>query len=827
MNVESQQSPLLSDFTYGELSPRMLGRTETAVYHKGAQQITNFVPMIQGGFRKRTGFIQVGTSYATAGTRLARMVISGTLWYLLEFTNNYLRIWKNGITLVTQANITNYAAVPYLTAELASIQFGWAYPDLFIAQANHPPAMLAYTSLDHFTFVSPIPMIGSAATYLTSITLNASNKYFPITNAQLLNLPTTVMQPFTVTCVGTTVLTVVSPNPLNLYWSLVGKYIFITGDSVARLVDAVTATTITLHTATSVTGTAIAAYGANTGLPITGILAGASMFAGGTYLVDITTSQIDISATPTAGSGVTVAISQDIVTNIGAAGTPNLPFQSAGNYPGAVACANQRVIWMGSTNGPDQLWASVVGIFDTYGNMDMQVFELVAYNSQQISTNSAGQPLDSSGNVITAQAQNTPAYINVPQTQEIVGDADGFTGSIYSDQNDAIQWCVSATDIILGTLSGQIEIDGGATANTYAFRNVSRTGSAPVQGYFMTGGVLFVDRAGKRIMLLNWQGINIETPPPVTLSLFSEHLFEQDPVTQVAYSTSPVMRLWFLRASGTLVCCEFDDQYDVKAWFTVFTGYSGTSDVIQSIAVGPNMGEDDLYIAVARNGYVTIEMLTTPYWAPASYSGAGGVQPPILLDSAVQKYNATPYSTMVAADSSTIGGVAYTCAGLLTLVGRTVACWGDGACLGTAVVSAASGGSLTLPALGAITTYKSVIVGLPYTSTLVTMPFELGNQMDSTQASLLSVPRVGITYLNTLDCGVGTVNSLFGSGGGNIEPATLNGTQATAPTLFTGTERGPVPSGFGFGTALIVQSSKPLPCTITAIVPMVETRERE
>ena len=813
-NVEGQQSLLLSDFTYGELSPRMLGRTETAVYHKGAQEIQNFVPMVQGGFRKRTGLTQVGNAYATTGCRLARMVVSGNLWYLLEFTNNYLRIWKNGVSLVAQANIANYSAVTYATAELAAIQFGWAYPNLFIAHGNHPPAMLTYTSLDHFAFVSPIPMIGSAATYLTAITLNASNAYFPITALQLLNLPSTVMQPFTVTCAGTTSLTVVSPNPTNLFWSLVGKYIFITGDTVARLVDSVTATTITLHTATSVTGTAIAAYGANTGLPITGILAGVSMFTAGTYLVSITTAQINISATPTAGAAVTVAISQDVIATIGAEGTPNLTFQSAGNYPSAVACANQRVLWMSSTNAPEDVWASVVGIFDQYGNMEMQFFELVAYNSQQISTNAAGQPLDSSGNIITAAAQNTPAYISVPQTQEIVGDADGFNGSIYSDQNDSILWCVSATDIIIGTLSGQVEIDGGATANTYAFRNVSRTGGAPIQGYFMTGGVLFVDRAGKRVLLLNWQGINIETPPPLTLSLFSEHLFEQDPITQIAYSSSPVMQLWFLRASGTLVCCEFDDQYDVKAWCQVYTGYNGTADVIQSIAVGPNAGEDDLYVAVARNGQVTIEMLSTPYWNPAYYSGASGNQPPIFLDAAVQYYNATPFTALTAANVPL----------LANLNGRTCACWGDGMYLGTAVPTA---GAITLPMPTGVSSVHYAIVGLPYTSTLVTMPFELGNQMDSTQASLLSVPRVGITYLNTLDCGVGTANSLFGAGGGNIEPATLNGVQATFPTLYTGTERGPVPSGFGFGTSLIIQSSKPLPCTITAIVPMVETRERE
>ena len=121
-----------------------------------------------------------------------------------------------------------------------------------------------------------------------------------------------------------------------------------------------------------------------------------------------------------------------------------------------------------------------------------------------------------------------------------------------------------------------------------------------------------------------------------------------------------------MRASGTLVCCEFDDEYDVKAWYQVYTGYNGTADVIQSIAVGPNTGEDDLYVAVARNGNVTIEMLSTPYWNPAYYSGASGNQPPIFLDAAVQYYNATPFTAL------TVLNVPL----LANLNGRTCACWG-------------------------------------------------------------------------------------------------------------------------------------------------------
>ena len=445
--------------------------------------------------------------------------------------------------------------------------------------------------------------------------------------------------------------------------------------------------------------------------------------------------------------------------------------------------------------------------------MEMQVFELVGYTVQQMSVNSAGQPLDANGNVVTAALQNTPAYVNISQIEEVIGDADGFDGQVYSDQNDSIQWCVAAVDIIMGTLSGQIEIDGNATANTFAFRNISRTGCASIQGYFMTGGILFVDRAGKRVLLFNWQGTQVVTPPPETLSLFSEHLFQQMPITQVTYSSSPVMRLWFLRSDGSVVCCEYDDQYQVKAWWRFVTGYNGVIDPVLSIVSGPGATEDLFYMAVQRGSFVTLEVLGSPYWNPTYYSGSYNsalVTPPILLDCSVLYQNLTPFTQVTTTNAP----------GLVNLAGRTVAVWGDGAYLGTVAYTS---GTLTLPNSASC---KSVVIGLPYTSLFTSMPFDLGSMEDTTRGHMQSIPRVDITFLNSLDATIATVNSNFGLGGSSYGPAQMNKKQTAFPTLFTGTEREPVTSGYGADSSLSIKSSIPLPCTVTAIMPMVGDRER-
>jgi hypothetical protein len=698
-NSLGQITPLISDFTFGELSPEMIGRPDSPVYHRGAITMQNFVPRLTGGFRKRAGTLQIGKTYGDLTPRLQSLVISGSLWYLLEFTNNLLRVWKNGTTLLGTTYVTTYT-----TEELPALQFGWAYPSLFIAHQNHPPARLTYSGSDTFIF-GDITIIGSSPQYYAGTTSTDSKT-----------------------------ITGVTPDPTTDF--------FLT----------------------------------YTGKPIS-----SPFLAPGTKVVSVTTNTIVVDTFPISNGATTVGISQD----------KDLPFQSASNYPAAVACANQRALWFSTATRPQGVWATIVGIWDDASMMQIQLVEVVVYTVQKMRVNGSGQPLDTNNVVVSAAAANTPAYDDIANTDEIIGDADGFTADIFSDRNDVVQWAVAARDIIIGTLSSHVMMPGDFTANTFSFQHLSKIGCAPIQGIFVSGGVLFIDRAGKRVMRLDWQGTNVEFPPPDTVSLFAEHLFMTDPVVQIAYESSPVPRLWCLRTSGSLVALEIDDQYNVRAWWRFVT--DGT---VKSITIGQGTSEDTLYMSVLRNGHVTIEALQTKDWA--SQSGAGGVLPAIYLDCAVYKYNATPFTTVEL---------------LGDLEGKTVGMVGDGMYLGTAVVTA---GAVTLPTGGAYpASYNTAVVGLPFASEATSMPIELGNMLDSTQARKLSIPHVALTFYKTLDA------QIIGVQGGTPEAAVLGGVQGAFPTLFSGIEIVPMPSGFSTGSTITVRSSLPLPCQVTAIVPEV------
>jgi hypothetical protein len=692
-------NPLFSDFTYGELCPQMLGRTDSDVYHKGAQTMKNFIPRLTGGFRKRPGTLMVGKTYNDATPRLHSMIITESLWYLLEFTNNLLRIWKNGSTLLATTYTTTY-----LEAELPALQFGIVYPNLFIAHKNHPPAMLQYQGSDTFAYVSPIIIVGSSPEYYAGTTTSGSKTIASVT-----------------------------PDPTGSSQTMVGK-------------------------------------------PISGI-----GIPAGSIVDSISANSIVISIAATASGSSTYAISQDTT----------LPFQTSGNYPAAVACANQRVLWFSTTNKPQGAWGSIIGIWDDYSYMQMQFYENVNYTVQKMRTDVNGNPLDSAGNLITAAAGNTPAYYDTVQVEQVIGDADGFEAEIFSDQNDSIQWAVAARDVIIGTLSGEVMMPGDATANDFSFSQIAKVASAAIPGMFISGGIVFVDVSGQRVILMDWQGSSVEMAAYDTLSLFAEHLFNSNPITQIAYESSPIPRLWCLRTDGSVCGLEYDGSYGVRAWWRIVT-----DGVVKSIVRGKGSAEDTLYLAVLRNGHTIIEAMQTKNWV--SQSGVGGLVPAIFLDAAVYKYHATAFTTV---------------AGLGDLEGKTVGMVGDGMYLGTAVVVS---GAVTLPHVAPYpVSFNTAIVGLLYDSEVTTMPLEIGDISDSSQALKLTIPHVSITFYKTLDA------QIIGVQGGNAESAVLGGAQTTFPVLFSGQEEIPMPSGFSVGSSVTVRSSLPLPCEVNAIVPEV------
>ncbi len=77
--------PLQTSFESGEISPRMLGRTETDQYKNGLSTCQNMVVDARGGVRNRAGTKQLLTSVSTSA-RIEVFQVSDDVYYFLVFT---------------------------------------------------------------------------------------------------------------------------------------------------------------------------------------------------------------------------------------------------------------------------------------------------------------------------------------------------------------------------------------------------------------------------------------------------------------------------------------------------------------------------------------------------------------------------------------------------------------------------------------------------------------------------------------------------------------------------------------------------------------------
>mgnify|MGYP000647642028 CR=1 FL=1 len=113
-----------TNFTAGEISPRLMGRVDIERYANGAKIIENGLCVVQGGVMRRPG-----TRYAAAakyGDRTARLipyVFNRSQAYVLEFGDGYLRFYQNGQQLVNGDNTPYEIASPYSVDMLSEVNY--------------------------------------------------------------------------------------------------------------------------------------------------------------------------------------------------------------------------------------------------------------------------------------------------------------------------------------------------------------------------------------------------------------------------------------------------------------------------------------------------------------------------------------------------------------------------------------------------------------------------------------------------------------------------------------------------------------------------------
>ena len=144
----------LTNFTGGELSPRLDGRNDLAKYPTGCKTLENMIVYPHGSAARRSGTQFVAeVKDSSKQTRLIPFEFSTTQTYMLEFGEQYIRFYKDNGQILSGGSAYEISS-PYLEAELFDIKYAQSADVMYICHPNHPVKKLARTGHTSWTLTS-------------------------------------------------------------------------------------------------------------------------------------------------------------------------------------------------------------------------------------------------------------------------------------------------------------------------------------------------------------------------------------------------------------------------------------------------------------------------------------------------------------------------------------------------------------------------------------------------------------------------------------------------------------------------------------------------
>ena len=126
-----------TNFTAGELSPRLAGRTDIDKYANAARLLYNAHPVIHGGAVRRAGtMFAKAAKFSATKSRVVPFVFSKDVAYMLEFGEAYVRIFSQaGVYLVEIVS-------PYTATQAQDIDYTQGADTMFLWHGSVAPQRL-------------------------------------------------------------------------------------------------------------------------------------------------------------------------------------------------------------------------------------------------------------------------------------------------------------------------------------------------------------------------------------------------------------------------------------------------------------------------------------------------------------------------------------------------------------------------------------------------------------------------------------------------------------------------------------------------------------
>lgn len=534
-----------TNFTAGELSPRLKGRVDIARYPNGVERLENAMVLVQGGALRAPGSLYTTEVKTSAKkTRTIPFIFSADVAYVLEFGDTYLRVIKDGEQVESSPSVAYEITSPYTEAQLFDFTFAQGADSMFIAHESHPIYRLqrfgdaAWVLVPAPWVVAPFDEVGilPAATLTLSAATVGTGRTFTAGSAS-----------FLASDVGRTISYLGGEAEITGYTSTTVVTCSIT---VAFPTTSIASGAWTLNLSPQTTCTASAASPIGTAITLTLGAAGWRSDDVGKY-VRINGGLCEI--TGYTSTTVVDAAIRRVLTSATAAPANSWTLEAAvwnatNGYPRAVALHEQRLMAGGSPKYPQTIWGTGIGLYLDF-------------------TSSSA-------------------------------DDDGFAFQLAADQVNPIQHLVSAEEVLVALTSGQEFTLQGSTDKAITPTNVQvrpRTshGCARVRPQRIGAEVVFVQRARRRMRALGVNGDTGRFQAP-DISMLAQHLTTAG-IVDMAYQREPDPLLWAVRSDGVMLLITFDRDENVIAF-----ARRTTDGLYESVCVVPTEDGEQAYAVVKR-----------------------------------------------------------------------------------------------------------------------------------------------------------------------------------------------------------------------------------
>lgn len=642
---------LQTNFTAGEWSPMLDGRSDLAKFGNAVRKMENMIIYPHGPAQKRPGLRYIAeTKDSTKESRLIDFQFSTTQAYILEFGDQYVRFYMNQGQIL-DGGIPYEIATPYLEADLSAIKYCQSADVLYLWHPDYAPRKI--TRKGHTDWVleiidfSPPPTseqsmypninLTPGLTAGTGVTFTAASAWFQngdigrtikygVSKAVIRNIVSSTAVTADIIIPWDTTDTMIAGT-----WELFGSPTGTIQPSAAGPKGARVTVTGDIEAGRK---NLVSTSGADDWWGASGTLSGcyylknsATPFqAAKPAYVFMKDSQryealYTAPATPVIGNFQwswgdfdTLGYSTIYVKLKGSSD----PDSKAPNKPEFVQCAGTLDIFREEDQGLYIIVnGGVIEIDDFIDNNTMDgIIHHILENTNASSlftlekeawNANAGYPSCGTffeDRLCAGGSTEYPQSVWGSQTGDYenfapgVDDADGFNFTLSSRHVNKIMWLEPREKFIIGTNSGEWKLGPSDTQTPLTPLNVvakrqTTCGSADIPPITVGQQTVFVQRAGLKLMefFYQFEKDGFET---TDLTRLAEHITASG-VKEIVYQQEPLSIFWMCLEDGSLIGMTYLRAEEVIGWHK-----HPTDGLVESLATIPGDGYDEVWAIVKR-----------------------------------------------------------------------------------------------------------------------------------------------------------------------------------------------------------------------------------